>query len=111
MTDPITYTGETYTQPVSEKNLFEQVWLTPSKEDLAPGTALREVVTEQLESWHPNHVTDSGRITGYDDWIERLEGLDVPGTDGVKLDLGSDPTEAPWTILKSIAKALARELA
>lgn len=106
-----TYTGTTEVQPASERNLFEKTWFTPSEADLAKGTPLREAVEETLASWHPNYASDSGRISDYEDWLERLEGgVEIPGHPHWYLSIGTDTTEAPYTTLKKIAQAVAKDL-
>lgn len=107
----MTYTGTTEVQPASERNLFEKTWFTPSEEDLAPGTPLREAVEETLAEWHSNHSDDNGRITGYDEWVERLEGgVAIPDHPDWYLSLGSQMDQPPYATIKKIARAVAKDL-
>ncbi|WP_020142296.1 hypothetical protein [Terracoccus sp. 273MFTsu3.1] len=86
-----------------------QKWRTPTKEELAKGHAVREAVESLLESWAPNYM-ESGRVSSYDEWIERVEGLEFPTEPDTKIELGSDTSEHPYTTIKRIAKAVAADL-
>lgn len=84
-------------------------------DDLAKGSPVREAIEKGLEEWYPNHNED-GRITGYEDWIVRLEGeFQLPAEvdaaqPWVFLELPTDMASAEWTRLENVAKALAKEL-
>lgn len=96
-------------QPYIDKH--GDTWREPTKEELKPGHPVREEIEKTLEAWAPNHISDSGRVDSYDEWLERLEGLwawaDEPNT---RLELGTDTTVFPYTALKRIAKAVAADL-
>jgi len=86
-----------------------QKWAQPTREELRPGHPVHEAVVEQLEAWHPNYSTD-GRVTSYDDWVERVEGLEFPGDPETKMELGADVLEHPFKTVRRIAQKLAKEL-
>lgn len=89
--------------------MLDKTWHRLTLEDLAEGSKTREEIERTLEDWAPNHVSESGRVTGYDEWIERAEGIEL--ADGTYLDLGPEYDSPEWRALKKIANQIAREIA
>lgn len=92
-------------------DLKGQKWAQPTLEELKPDHPVHDAIVETLEAWHPNYVTDSGRISSYEDWLERVEGLEFPDDLTTRIEIGSDMTEHPYKTIKKIAQKLAKELA
>lgn len=83
---------------------------TLTADDLREGSPIREAIEDQLESWHSNYSTESGRITSYDDWIDRADGMEIPGESGVFMDFGDTYDHPTYRAIRKIAKSLAEEL-
>jgi len=84
-----------------------KVWHTLTVEELAEGSIF-EQVESSIEAWLPNYVSDSGRVSSYDDLIEKaVDGLHLD--DGRLADLGSEYDSPLFRRLKAIARRLVKE--
>lgn len=83
------------------------VWHTLTVDELKDGPILAQV-EESIESWLPNYVSDSGRVSSYDDLLDQaVEGLHLD--DGRKADLGNEYDSPLFRRLKAIARRIVRE--
>jgi hypothetical protein len=83
------------------------VWHTLTVDELKDGPIFDQVEAS-IESWLPNYVSDTGRVSSYDDLIEKaVDGLHLD--DGRKADLGPDYDSPLFRRLKAIARRIVKE--
>ena len=83
------------------------VWHPLTIDELKDGPIVDQVEAS-IESWLPNYVSDTGRVSSYDDLLDKaVDGL--PLDDGRKADLGPEYDSPVFRRLKAIARRLVRE--
>ena len=82
-------------------------WHTVTLTDLDDGHPVRQIIEDTIESWMPNHLTDTGRLRDTNGLIERCEGVDLP--DGTRLDLGPETDSPEWRKMVRLARRIASE--
>lgn len=88
---------------------METRWHALSKADLAGDSSVRKDVEEAIESWLPNYTTESGRITSYEDLLDRVDGMTL--RNGERLDIGGSVDSPAYRALKALARQIASESA